>query len=111
MDLIEMQEEFVILLLTDEKELLAGMSLYRGTSDQVAIDITDIIRAGVVSGAYYIVCAHNHPNGHPQPSDADVDGSSRLHHTLRLCGLELLDDIIVTRKKHFSLAENGLMRS
>jgi DNA repair protein RadC len=110
-DTIEMREEFALLLLTDEKELIAGVSLYRGTADQVVIDTSEIIRTAIIAEAYFVIAVHNHPNGHPQPSDADVDYSSKLSHALRICGLELLDDIIITRKKHFSFEENGLMRS
>jgi DNA repair protein RadC len=106
---IEMQEEFALLLLTDEKELIAGVSLYRGTADEVAVDRADIIRLAVLARAYYVIVAHNHPTGHPQPSNADVDSASRLAHALRFCNLQLLDSIIITRKNHFSLHENGLM--
>jgi DNA repair protein RadC len=108
-DSIEMQEEFALLLLTDAKELIAGVSLYRGTADEILTDPADIIRLAVLARAYYVIVAHNHPNGHPQPSNADLDHASRMAHALRFCNLELLDSIIITRKKHFSLYENGLI--
>ena len=108
-DRIEMQEEVSLLLLTDEKELIAGVSLYLGTADQVITDRADIIRYAVLARAYYVIVAHNHPTGNPQPSNADIDSASRLGHALRFCNLELLDSIIITRKKHFSLCENGLI--
>lgn len=109
-DRIEMREEFVILFLTDEKELITGVSLYRGTSDQVTSSLPEIIQAAAIAGAYYIVTSHNHPNGYAQPSYTDMDVASHMAHALRFCGMELLDAIVVTRKKYFSFEENSLLR-
>jgi DNA repair protein RadC len=108
---IEMQEELVILLLTDDQELIAGVSLYRGTSSEVGIDYRDIIQYGAVAQAYHIIVAHNHPDGHVQPSNADFDTASRLGHALRIAGFDLLDFVTVTRKRYYSMAEKGLIRA
>jgi DNA repair protein RadC len=111
MDRIEMREELVILLMTEEEEIIAGVPLYRGTSDQVGHDIRDIIQLAAIAKAYHIVVAHNHPNGHTQPSDADTDTAYTYTQALRISGFNLLDFYVVTRKKHFSFADNGLLRS
>lgn len=110
-DRISMREEFILLLLTDDLKLIAGVSLYHGTADEVPANVRDIIEAGIFANAYYIVTAHNHPSGSCSPSNTDVDTAVATAHALRFSGLELLDDIVVTRKKHYSLRENGLLRA
>jgi DNA repair protein RadC len=110
LDRIDMKEEFVILLLTDEKELIVAKSLYKGTKDEVPFDRAYIIQLAAVAGAYYVVTAHNHPTGFRQPSAADVDSAVSLAHALGFCGFELLDSIIISSKGDFSMVENGLIR-
>lgn len=110
-DRISMREEFVLLLLTDDLKLIAGVSLYHGTADEVPANIRDITEAAILANAYYVVTAHNHPSGSCTPSNVDVDTTVSTAHALRFSGLELLDDIVVTRKKHFSLRKNGLLRT
>jgi DNA repair protein RadC len=110
LDRIDMQEEFVILLLTDEKELIAGVSMNRGTRDKVQSDIADIIQLASVARAYYVVLAHNHPHGFRQPSEADLDSDVIIAHALKYCGLELLDSIIISSNGDFSMVEKGLIR-
>jgi DNA repair protein RadC len=111
LDRIEMREELVLLLLTEEQELIAGVSLYRGTSDEIGVDYRDVIQYAALARAYHVIVAHNHPNGDVYPSMADFDTASRLGHALRIAGFNLLDFVILTRKRYYSLAENGLIRA
>lgn len=110
-NLIEQQEQLVLLLLTDQQELITGYQLYTGTSNEIGMDYRQIIRVAALADAYYVITVHNHPDGYVQPSNADVDSASRMAHALRFAGFELLDSITITRKKHFSLGENGLLRA
>jgi DNA repair protein RadC len=110
LDRIDMREEFVILLLTDEKELIVAKSLYKGTKNEVQFDRAYIIQLAAVASAYYVVTAHNHPTGFRQPSAADVDTAVSLAHAFGFCGFELLDSIVISSKGDFSMVKNGLIR-
>ena len=65
----------------------------------------------IKAGAAYGVLAHNHPSGRALPSDADVEYSARIWETGLLIGIEILDSLVVTRRKVTSLAELGLLPS
>jgi DNA repair protein RadC len=110
LDRIDMREEFAILLLTDDKELIVAKSLYKGTSDEVNFSRADIIQLAAVARAYYVVLAHNHPTGFPQPSMDDINVAVGMSHALTYCGFNLLDSIIISSKGDYSMVENGLIR-
>jgi len=40
--------------------------------------------------------AHNHPNGDPTPSAADIDATARLEEAAGAVGLSFLDHIVLT---------------
>jgi DNA repair protein RadC len=110
LDRIDMREEFVILLLTDEKELIVAKSMYKGTKEEVHFDRADIIQLAAVARAYYVVLGHNHPTGFPQPSMDDINVAVGMSHALSFCGFELLDSLVISSKGDFSMVENGLIR-
>jgi DNA repair protein RadC len=55
------------------------------------------------------IFAHNHPNGDPQPSEADRRALDRLTEAAKILGLRILDHVIVTKKGYYSFQESGLV--
>lgn len=108
----ETHEQFLVMLLTDELELVVVYPMYRALDGEISVDRRDVIRtACVLPGVRHVVTAHNHPDGSPYPSEADVASANGMVHALQICGLNLLDSVVMTRTKHYSLGENFLLRS
>lgn len=109
--MMEVREEFAVLLLTDELELVGPYLLYQANVDEVTTDYRDVIRtACLVPGVSNIVIGHNHPDGNILPSEADVRNANGLAHALSFCGLHLSDSIVLSRSDHYSLHDSGLIR-
>lgn len=110
-DTLETQEEFVILLLDGDHDLIAPISIYKGTAVECGVNFPDVLKPALLAGAACVVIAHNHPNGNIHPSRADIHLSNRLAHALQIVELDLLDSYVVTRTEWYSLMENGLLRA
>ena len=56
-----------------------------------------------------VICAHNHPSGVPEPSNADKAITTRLVNVLNLVDVRLLDHFVVGGSEYFSFSERGLI--
>ncbi|MEP6654902.1 MAG: JAB domain-containing protein [Myxococcales bacterium] len=50
---------------------------------------------------------HNHPSGDPTPSRQDIDLTVRLREVGEMCGIPVLDHVVVGAGGYVSLAERG----
>lgn len=66
-----------------------------GAVDGVQARPRDLLRPVIAAGAVALVLAHNHPSGAPQPSASDVAFTRRLQTAAQVCGLALLDHVVV----------------
>lgn len=73
-----------------------------GTVSQVAGHVREIFKAAIVASADSIVLAHNHPEGVPFPSAADLRLTRRLITSGRILGISVIDHVIVTPGSEFS---------
>jgi DNA repair protein RadC len=84
-------------------------TLEEGTVDRAAVYPRRVIEAALKRGAAALVLAHNHPNGHVQPSEHDkvltraiVLGAETVH-------LKVVDHLIVSAQETFSFRKAGLL--
>lgn len=96
-------------LYLDPKWRLCGRQRFIGALDAVTLPVRNLVTAGFAAGAHYVVLAHNHPSGDPEPSDADLQFTRRLADTLRLLEMPLADHLIVTRTATLSFKQRGLL--
>jgi len=106
---MEDREHFACLLLDSRHRLLRTDCLFVGTLDGAAVYPRDVVTAALRAGAAAVIAVHNHPSGHPQPSQADHCITQRLAAALRLIDVTLLDHLIVGHGQCFSMAEMGNM--
>ena len=52
---------------------------------------------------------HNHPSGSIEPSDADNDFTERMIKTGQLLKIEVVDHVVISEKKFFSVCDDGLI--
>lgn len=77
-----------------------------GTINSCAIDIPEIFRAAILSGAAYLILMHNHPSGDCVPSEEDIDITKSIIKAGKLLNIRLIDHIIMTDDDYYSIRES-----
>ena len=92
-------EEFVWCLCFDSKLHLVGcFEVSHGTVDYSVVTPREIFQKALMIGAVRIAITHNHPNGDPTPSEADMEVTRRVKEACEIIGVELVDHLIVTKQ-------------
>ncbi|NYX99582.1 hypothetical protein C6504_23275 [Escherichia coli] len=92
------REEFRVLYLNNQNQLIAGETLFTGTINRTEVHPREAV-----------VLAHNHPSGEVTPSKADRLITERLVQALGLVDIRVPDHLIVGGNQVFSFAEHGLL--
>lgn len=103
------QEEFWVLVLNRQHELVREVMVARGTLSEVRVEPADVLRPAIQAGGSPIVVVHNHPSGESTPSPADRALTGRLADAASLLGLELWDHVIIGERRYTSFREERLM--
>ena len=64
-------EEFHVLLLSTQNEVLRDLQVTRGTLDASLVHPREVFRPAIVEAAASVILVHNHPSGDPTPSAED----------------------------------------
>lgn len=68
----------------------------------------EVFKAAILSNAYTIALAHNHPSGDAQPSEEDLKITARLAEAGKILDIKILDHIIIAGDKYLSFAEQHI---
>ncbi|MDR3104176.1 MAG: DNA repair protein RadC [Yokenella regensburgei] len=101
------REEFIVLFLDNQHQLLACETLFTGTINHTEVYPREIVKAALRYNAAAVILAHNHPSGIPEPSKADRLITSNLQSTLLLVDVRLLDHFVVGHREIISFSERG----
>jgi len=107
MDIIELQEEFKILLLNRANEALGVYQLSKGGISGTVVDLRLIFAVALKCNASSIILSHNHPSGKLIPSDADINLTSKIKKCADLLDIGLIDHIIVSKLGFYSFSNEG----
>lgn len=88
-------ERFELLLLSTKNRLIARVHISTGSLNASLVHPRECIRPAVVANAASAVVVHNHPSGDSTPSGSDIQLCRRLTKAFDLCGVELLDSVVV----------------
>lgn len=80
-----------------------------GTFGSIDVSIRKILRVAVSIGSSNIVLSHNHPSGNPRPSKSDMVFTTLLNRACNTLGINIVDHIIVSGTKLFSMRSAGLI--
>lgn len=100
-------EEFWTIAVDVRHRVLFDELLARGSLTGVEIHPRDVFRPLIRAGAAAVILCHNHPSGDPSPSRADIELTLRLREVGDLCGITVLDHVVVGTEGYVSLAERG----
>jgi len=109
-DLIEMQEEFNLLLLNRANRVLGIYNVSKGGVAGTVVDAKIVFAAALKANASSIILAHNHPSGNRQPSQADIDLTKKLKQAGQVLDIQVLDHLILMPDdRYFSFADDCLI--
>lgn len=103
------REEFVVLYLNNQNQLLAHETLFTGTLNHTEVHPREVVKRALYFNATAVIFAHNHPSGEVAPSQADKAITQRLVQALMLVEVRVPDHLIVGGRQIFSFAEHGLL--
>jgi len=100
------REVFIVVSLDANNKAVAIEQAFMGTLASVHIGMRDIFKSAILSNAFSIIVAHNHPSGNVKPSSDDISITKRIVSGGRILNIPLLDHVIFSyNKEHCSLHE------
>jgi DNA repair protein RadC len=87
-------ETFCVMLLDKRHRLIEFVELFRGTIDGASVHPREVVKLALAKNAAAVLCAHPHPSGVAEPSQADQLITQRLKHALDLVDIRVLDHIL-----------------
>lgn len=103
------QEVFAAAFLDNRHRVIAVEELFYGTVDGATVHPREVVRRAIHHNAAALICAHNHPSGMAEPSQADRAITGRLKDALALIDVRVLDHIVIGGTKAVSFAERGML--
>ena len=103
------REEFIVLYLNNQNQLLAHETLFTGTLSHTEVHPREVVKRALYFNAAAVIFAHTHPSGEVAPSQADKAITQRLVQALMLVEIRVPDHLIVGGRQIFSFAEHGLL--
>ena len=100
-------EEFVLICLDANRCVHWSGVIIKGTIDRTEAYPRVVVDEALKHKATKVVFAHNHPSGTLAPSVADKNATEALVKVLKGIGIEVLDHIIVSGNRYFSMSEMG----
>lgn len=102
---IELQEEFKVLLLNRNNQVLGIYPLSKGGVSGCYVDAKLVFSVALKCNASSIIIAHNHPSGNLNPSEADLRLTKKLKQAGSYLDIEILDHLIITNNGYYSFID------
>lgn len=103
---IELQEEFKVLLLNRNNQVLGIYSLSKGGVSGTVVDSKLLFSVALKANASGIILSHNHPSGNSNPSEVDKAITNKIKEASKLLDIQLLDHLVITKDGYYSFADH-----
>lgn len=102
-DLMDRECVYMLCLRTDTSMINYSI-VSIGSHGCAVIEPCEILRVAILSCASGIILVHTHPSGNIRPSKEDVKVTDRLSRACAICGIRLVDHLILGRgnPEHYS---------
>jgi DNA repair protein RadC len=104
-------EVFMVIYLNTKNEMIRCEIVDEGTVDRAIVYPRKIVESALVHHASSLILVHNHPSGHPEPSEEDKRLTRSISDAARTMDIRVLDHIIVGKAAHFSFVEGHLLQA
>ena len=102
-------EEIGVIPHNAQQALIDQQMFFRATVDYCMLPPRDIFRFLIQSNACSFIMAHNHPSKDVLPSEQDLAITRKFFKLSYLFEIPLLDHIVFSDDKYFSMADHGYM--
>ena len=105
----EKQEFFIVLFLNQKHQVLSYKTLFVGTLTNASVHPREIFKEAMRIGCAKIICAHNHPSGDANESEADIIITNAIEECSKIVSIPLLDHIIIAQNNFISFRQKRLI--
>ena len=98
-------EKVALLCMDNTNAILNYCVISIGGIHSVKASVAQILRVALLSNAVKIIVAHNHPSGHLEITDDDVETTRKIAFFAKNFDIELIDSIVVTKDSAASIRE------
>lgn len=103
------EERLHVVYCDAQERYLHDETLTIGSEHQLVLKARPLVYRALMIGAGGLILAHNHLSGKCHPSPQDIDATRRLRELGAALELELIDHLIFTRERFFSMAAAGML--
>lgn len=104
-------EEVRILFLDHKMGMIRDEIHQRGTVNESALYIRELLKRTLELGGSIIILIHNHPSGNSDPSLDDIQITYTLIKAAKPLNIAVYDHIIIAHDSFFSFRKTGLLKS
>lgn len=109
LDIIELQEEFKVMLLNNSNEVLGIYEMTKGGMTTTLVDIKLLFSVVLKSCANAIITCHNHPSGKLIPSKSDKVISQKIKKVAMFLDINYLDNLLISKYGKFSFKDEDVL--
>ena len=109
--MFEQQERVIILCLNSRLEVMKEKTVFIGSNNISIISGRELFKEALICGSSRIMVIHNHPSGNPAPSLQDIETTKRLYKMAEELEIEVIDHLIIGRKKFYSFASKEIIEA
>lgn len=102
-------EAFMVIYLNTKNEVIEYEIAHEGTVDRAIIYPRRIIESALSHHAAGLILVHNHPSGHPEPSEEDRLLTRAIAEAAHTVDVRVLDHIIVGKDEYCSFRERQIL--
>ena len=103
----ERTERFYVICVNAQCKVLGTKKISEGSLSEVSAYPRIVAEAALNMNAHSVFFCHNHPGGTCSPSTEDIQSTLQLQRLLRQMGILVLDHLIITENKAYSMAQHG----
>lgn len=103
------KEHFVVFYLNIRNQVIQKETVSIGILNTSLVHPRELFEPAIKHLAAQILISHNHPSGDCSPSDEDMELTKRLIEAGKILGIEIIDHVIVSAFKFYSLKEHNLI--
>ena len=90
------RERLVVIICDTANRVLQCEVVSEGSAERSLVPVREVIVSVLRRDGQGFAMAHNHPNGDPTPSLADIEATARVEEAAGAVGLTFLDHIVLT---------------
>jgi len=99
------EEHFVAFHLDAKFQVIGYHEVSKGTLNASLVHPREVFKAALLSNAYAIIVAHNHPSGSVSASREDIETTKKLIEAGEILGVSVIDHCIVSSESMNCLRE------